>query len=54
MYELIINGRTVFTTTNKEDATMKAMWDFYKVNKVMMNITDLMIVNVEERFVFDG
>lgn len=54
MYELIINGRTIYTTPNKTDATMKALWDFYKANKVLMNITDLTIINVEERFVFDG
>ena len=54
MYELIINGRTIYTTTNKADITMKGLWDFYKANKVIMNITDIMIVNVEERFVFEG
>lgn len=54
MYELMVNGRTIYTTTDKADATMKALWDFYKANKAIMNITYLMIVNVEERFVFDG
>ena len=54
MYELIINGRTVYTTTNKEDANMKEMFNFYATNKAIMNITEMIIINANEEFFFEG
>lgn len=54
MYELIINGKTVYTTTNKEDANMKAMFNFYTTNKAIMNITEVIIINATENFFFEG
>ena len=53
MYELIINGRTVYTTTNKDDAQMGAMFDFYKANKELMNIKEIIIINATENFFFE-
>ena len=54
MYELIINGRTIYTTANKEDKNMIALFNFYKNNKNTMNITDIVIINATEEFFFEG
>lgn len=54
MYELIINERTVYTTQNKADATLANMFNFYKANKKMMNIYEVVIINAEEEFFFEG
>lgn len=54
MYELIINGRTVYTTTNKNDNTLVNMFNFYKVNKNIMNIDEIVIINAVENFFFEG
>ena len=54
MYELIINGRTIYTTTNKDDAQMGAMFDFYKANKELMNIKEIIILNATENFFFEA
>ena len=54
MYELIINGRTVYTTANKNDAQMNEMFNFYRTNKVLMNIKEIIIVNATENFFFEG
>lgn len=54
MYELIINGRTVYTTTNKNDEQMGSMFDFYRANKNLMNIKEIIVLNVEEEFCFEG
>ena len=54
MYEIIINGRTVYTTTNKDDTQMGAMFDFYKANKELMNIKEIIILNATENFFFEA
>jgi hypothetical protein len=54
MYELIINGRTVYTTANKNDAQMNKMFNFYRKNKALMNIKEVIIVNAFENFFFEG
>lgn len=54
MYELIINGRTIYTTTNKTDAKLTNLFDFYKTNKKMMNIYEIVIINADEEFFFEG
>ena len=54
MYELIINGRTVYTTTNKADATLANLFDFYRTNKAVMNIYEVVIINGAEEFFVEG
>jgi hypothetical protein len=54
MYELIINGRTVYKTENKNDTQMNEMFNFYRKNKARMNIKEVIIVNAIENFFFEG
>ena len=54
MYELIINGRTVYTATDKNDEQMGSMFDFYMENKSLMNIKEILVLNAEEEFCFEG
>ena len=54
MYELIINGRTIYTTTNKADAKLTNLFNFYATNKKMMNIYEVVIINADEEFFFEG
>ena len=54
MYKLIINGRTIYTTPNKADAKLTNLFDFYRTNKKMMNIYEIVIINADEQFFFKG
>ena len=54
MYELIINERTIYTTANKADAKLANLFDFYRTNKKMMNIYEIVIINADEEFFFEG
>lgn len=54
MYELIINEKIIYTTSNKEDAKMKALFGFYRTNKQIFNIHMIAILNVEQQFYFEG
>ena len=51
-WEVIINDVTVIATTNKAQAT--AIFDFYRKEKVLFNIEEIIIMNGEEKFFFEG
>ena len=51
MYEVIINERTVYTG-NRQQAC--AMFDFYRNNKILFNIKEIVLLNGEQEFFFEG
>lgn len=52
MFEVIINGRTVLATDRKEQAC--ALFDFYRKEKKLFNITEIILLNAEQRYFFEG
>ena len=51
-YEVIINKRTVYRGTNWNRATEEFQW--YKENKAIMRITEIILMCAEEGFVIEG
>ena len=54
MYELVINGRTIYTTANKDDRRMAELFDFYRTRKQLFNIWHIAVLNGEAQFYFEG
>jgi len=54
MYELVINGRTVFTASSKDDRRMAELFDFYRSRKQLFNIWHIAVLNGDEHFYFEG
>lgn len=51
-YEVIINGATVLATTNRNQAC--ALFDFYRNEKALFNITEIILMNAENQYFFEG
>lgn len=51
-WEVIINEKTVYFGTNKAIAT--ALFNFYRNEKALFNIHEIIIMNGEEQFFFEG
>ena len=51
-YEVIINGDTILTTTNRHQAC--AVFDFYRKEKALFNIREIIIMNAENQYFFKG
>lgn len=51
-YEVIINGETKLATTNVNQAT--ALFEFYRHRKKLFNIHEIILLNAENQFFFEG
>lgn len=51
-YEVIVNGRTVYRGTNWNTAGDIFQW--YKGNKSLMKITEVMLICAEEQMIITG
>lgn len=51
-YEVIINGDTILATTNRHQAC--AVFDFYRKEKALFNIREIIIMNAENQYFFKG
>lgn len=51
-YEVIINGETTLATTNVNQAT--ALFDFYRARKKLFNINEIVLINAEQQYFFEG
>lgn len=51
-WEVIINNKTIYAGENKAMAT--ALFDFYRKEKALFKIYEIIIMNGEEHFFFEG
>ena len=51
-YEVIINGETTLATTNFQQAA--TLFDFYRNRKRLFNIREIILLNAEQQFFFEG
>ena len=51
-YEVIVNQRTIYRGTDWSRATQEFAW--YKQNKALMRITEILLICEEEQFILEG